>query len=728
MRYDKHHFVGYSVRLLVTLTTALICFAPSTFPAEIHDAAEHGDLETVKSLMSQDPQLLEVRDENGHTPYLCAAASGDIATARYLADLGADIRAVNNRGNNALALASYFGRPEMVTYLYEQGLDVNNVNVSGFTPFLYAAYMNRPEIVRFLAAHGADKDVCEQQNGGSAMHWACSRTDSSMCKLLLECGVAIDKSDCLDSTQPLMWACFSGNQGTMKFLLDRGINPNLCKANGWSSLHNAAMNGHVEAARLLIQYGARLDAATVRGLTPTMLSIQTGNTEMARFFLQQGADPHYVDTTSGNTLTHSAVMGGNTELLSMLLDMGAPIDTPNHQGDSPLDWAVSNGIVAAAELLLSRGASVNSTNAVGKSLLRTAIDQGQGEIFDLLIDHGVDPSTPDSLYGLTELHAAATTGNRHAVERLVDAGADINARDKQGHTPLFDAYKYGNQQAASVLKEAGAVGDAAELSGIAPPRFSDQIATGEAAVWYLGHCGFAVKTAHHLMIFDYWTRGASSDDPSLANGIIYPPEIASENVTVFVTHEHQDHYDPAIYTWPGDVPNIKYVYGFRPEDLPRHRESGYPGPAYTYLPPRTDTTLDGMRVTTIEANDAGVGFLIQVDGVTFYHAGDHAGWREGQEQAYKDEIDFLAGVVPAVDFSFLNVTGCHTGDTVALAEAVYYTLEKLHSTCWIPTHGLNREYIYKTFADKIRARGAASEAICPEHRGDHYLLKKGQRM
>ena len=129
---------------------------------------------------------------------------------------------------------------------------------------------------------------------------------------------------------------------------------------------------------------------------------------------------------------------------------------------------------------------------------------------------------------------------------------------------------------------------------------------------------------------------------------------------------------------------------------------------------------------TIEANDAGVGFLVQVDGLTIYHAGDHAGWLEGEKEGYTKEIDYLAEHVDKVDFAFLNITGCHCRDEVALKASIEYALQRLQPTYFIPTHAIDREHLYRKFAEEAQEEGWTTQVLYPENRGDHFQLRNGK--
>jgi L-ascorbate metabolism protein UlaG (beta-lactamase superfamily) len=129
-----------------------------------------------------------------------------------------------------------------------------------------------------------------------------------------------------------------------------------------------------------------------------------------------------------------------------------------------------------------------------------------------------------------------------------------------------------------------------------------------------------------------------------------------------------------------------------------------------------------MEIMTIKANDAGVGFLVKVDGLTLYHAGDHAGWLEGEKDGYTQEIDYLSDHVRSVDIAFLNVTGCHAHGEKPLWEGTCYTIDALLPRVVIPTHAFDREYIYKEYADKIQKEKYGIQVFCPENRGDKFFF------
>ena len=139
------------------------------------------------------------------------------------------------------------------------------------------------------------------------------------------------------------------------------------------------------------------------------------------------------------------------------------------------------------------------------------------------------------------------------------------------------------------------------------------------------------------------------------------------NVTVFASHVHGDHYSKHILEWQGKIDGLDYVMGFPCEDMEDYILAG----------PRETLEHEGMRIATIESNDSGVGFLVEVDGVRIFHAGDHANRLRDFSGPYCAEIDYLAGNFGDIDLAFMPVSGCGFGDQEAVKMGVFYALEKL---------------------------------------------------
>ena len=171
-----------------------------------------------------------------------------------------------------------------------------------------------------------------------------------------------------------------------------------------------------------------------------------------------------------------------------------------------------------------------------------------------------------------------------------------------------------------------------------------------AKVWYLYHSGFAVQTAGHFLVFDYWR-----DKPGgagLESGVIEPASITDKDVVVFVSHKHSDHYNRKILQWKDIIPRLRIILSddIRP-----------PGGALMIGPGRSLTQPD-LTVQTLRSNDEGVAFIVDIDGLRIYHAGDLNWWHwegepddynDGMAASYKSQIDQLAD--KPIDIAFVPV-------------------------------------------------------------------------
>jgi L-ascorbate metabolism protein UlaG (beta-lactamase superfamily) len=308
------------------------------------------------------------------------------------------------------------------------------------------------------------------------------------------------------------------------------------------------------------------------------------------------------------------------------------------------------------------------------------------------------------------LHRAAVTGRAEIAELLIAHGASPARADANGASPLDLATRYGNADVAGVLVAHGAPGRVAE--GPSPGSLAAQpaLADGEAILWYLVHSGYAIKTSRHLLVFDYWEQGNPPGMPGLANGHIDPAEIAGERVVVFASHAHRDHYDPVVFNWRDAVPDIRYVIGFEPEETP----------PYTYIPPRETRELGDLRITTIESNDSGVGFMVEVDGLVVFHAGDHANRWQDFSGPYTAEIDWLRDAGFRPDIALLPSTGCRFHDQVAVKMGIRYALAALEPRVFIPLHGGDASWRYVEVIEACRDSAPDVRMVAPVDRGDRF--------
>jgi ankyrin repeat protein len=240
----------------------------------------------------------------------------------------------------------------------------------------------------------------------------------------------------------------------LKAELDLRRAPNL------TEFMRACAAGHVDTLRELLQRDPGLARERLAGGT-TGLHVAVRHPEAVRLLLEHGADPGTRDVGDNATLLHFAAANGMLDTSRLLLDAGADVHGAGdvHRGDV-IGWAARVGNEAVVNLLLERGA---------RHHIFSAMALGDRDLAQKLVEED-----PDCLLrrrsrfedGHTPLHAAfaspdglgflAERPDYAMLELLIELGADLEAMDDEGRTPLALAMLRGDAEAIRLLKTAGA--------------------------------------------------------------------------------------------------------------------------------------------------------------------------------------------------------------------------------------------------------------------------------
>jgi len=180
----------------------------------------------------------------------------------------------------------------------------------------------------------------------------------------------------------------AGNDiGTVKSLLNQGVDVNVKDKNGVTALMCAAEEGNHEIAKLLIKKGADVNAKDKDGETALMWAAEEGNQDIVKLLLDQGADVHVKDKIGDTTLIYAADCG-HLEIVKLLLEKGSNVNEKNKDGETALIWAVTEDNPDLVKLLIKNGADVNAKTNDGGTALVWATANGYIQIAALLKKHG----------------------------------------------------------------------------------------------------------------------------------------------------------------------------------------------------------------------------------------------------------------------------------------------------------------------------------------------------
>ncbi len=268
-------FTGTSAVLAV----AIMGWCGAIQGAEIHEAAELGDLEKVKACLEKDPKQINATDAKGRTVLARAARSGKKELVEFLLEKGAsqdifaaaivghtdqvaallkqDPKLINARdggGKTALHWAALYGQKKVIELLLAKKADVNSLDEDGFTPLHWAATFNQSDAVKLLLANKANMNLKVQKYGWTA----------------------------------LRLAVIHGHIATAEALLNGGADPNLKDEENIPLLHQAVIRGKKEMVELLLAKKANVNTKDSEGETALDEALEQGNNELAEILRKHG--------------------------------------------------------------------------------------------------------------------------------------------------------------------------------------------------------------------------------------------------------------------------------------------------------------------------------------------------------------------------------------------------------------------------------------------------------
>lgn len=466
--------------------------------------------------LARDRAAVNLTQADGSTPLHYAVYLDDIEMVTTLLKAGANARASNDLGVTPILMACQNGNATITEQLLGAGADPNSAAESGETALMMASRSGSLGAVKALLAKGANVNAQEKTRSQTALMWAANNVHPDITKALIERGADVKArsqvrrrpfimggnrssgSGSADApisevneggSTALLFTARSGDLESAKALIAAGADVNDTQGDGRTVLIVAVHSGHGTLAQYLIEKGADVNAAPT-GYTALHAAVLRGSLidrdaknpdpgsglPLIKALLAKGANPNartmkgtpvrrwshdftFLERWAGATPFWLASKFLEIEMMKTLVQAGADPKIPANDGSSPLlvaaGFGYSRGSGTEAFIKDRRDFSYYNSQPV-EVATRIPLDEEKlaVEAVKLNVEYGNDVNAANDS-GDTALHSAASLGMDQMIAFLAAQGANLQAKNKAGRTPLAMARR-DNGVGNSVVRESTA--------------------------------------------------------------------------------------------------------------------------------------------------------------------------------------------------------------------------------------------------------------------------------
>ncbi|KAJ4013667.1 hypothetical protein NW761_013320 [Fusarium oxysporum] len=378
-----------------------------------------------------------------------------------------DVNSRDSNGQTALGWASSwdtgFNGVRAVEHLIKAGADIHAVDRKGDTALHITAMSNCHKIAQLLLSNGARFDV-SNGSGKLPLNIAVQRGSQSVYETLCQMG-ASPRSCGNNRRTVLMDAVWVNNGPLVETLLQDNVDLEARDYLNRTVLMEACEKGYGSIVEILLQHGTRLDTKDRMGCTALMKAIDGGHRHAARLLLQHGADQGVVDN-HGYTALIRASKARRLEIVQLLLQYAAEMGIQDLGVAKALEEASAAGYLEIASELIDSDLQ-QGDRSLAPSDYWNALSQAHGEdhagVFQLFLEKGA--LILHSAAGLKSCNKATTerlmleaskTGNEEMVRWLIELGTNVSCVGEGYLTPIMLASKMGHNSIVQLLRAQGA--------------------------------------------------------------------------------------------------------------------------------------------------------------------------------------------------------------------------------------------------------------------------------
>ena len=404
---------------------------------QLHAACFQENTQNIQTLFDAETNVNHASSA-GHTPLHIAVKKGNIDLVSYLLDQNVNVNSKNTDGQTPLHIAVDRGEENIIHQLLKKKADPSMKDVLGNTSLHLAVQVKhelKPGLLKCHPKAGAIGSVEDRWHSPES-YKPCSK---QTVQAIVNYGADVNAVNNRCQT-PLWFACFDGQDNLVMILLNAGADPNIADENSDSSLH-AAIYGYCskESVQSIIYRGAQVNAVNNIDETPLLIACSTAQRQLVRLLLKSKADPN-IANIEGHGSLHKAVNADcSRETLQEIVDYGADVNAKDRRGRTALLLSCFYRQMDSLNVLIKAGADPTIDDEEGFSCIHAAVDgRCSTDVLQTLIDNGahVNARRRD---GATALMRACRTGQSESVMFLLEAGADVNIVRPDGSTCLHVA-------------------------------------------------------------------------------------------------------------------------------------------------------------------------------------------------------------------------------------------------------------------------------------------------
>jgi ankyrin repeat protein len=392
----------------------------ATGATPIHDAASQGNVQMVELLFKQSGVEIEVTTNDGFTPLLVAASRGHVKVATTLLERGADPNAKNVLGQTPLHVAAFIGNVPMIELLHKHGADISAINRQNFTALHYAVRSGILQAVIVLVELDCPLDVITGEFESVSSEYGTYKFGPQ--KSTLE---STERSrSALDGSTPAHLASCFGFLDIVEYLYRQKANFAICTNAGYSPLHLAVQEGHLNVVHFLLSHQCcNPNEKTKKGLSSLHLATLCNDQQMVMLLVKNGCDKELKTSLDkepkGLTAFLLASIVVHPKIVATLCQQNCRIDAQTDDGLNALHLA----IIGPERVRHSHAAHTTPWSSHGTSIRKV-------QTVRCLIDLGVDPNKA-SCDGLTPLDLALHQNDQNVIKllRSINAKQTGNLKD-----------------------------------------------------------------------------------------------------------------------------------------------------------------------------------------------------------------------------------------------------------------------------------------------------------